>query len=502
MFVLTGSMFVSKPVYMRTANFDSVKKMKQILAIIIGLAILIAAPLSVLAQNADPGMPEETSQPPVTDSMPYWYYMPEMGGFNYTGGVANGTYVDFLLDETTGTISDYTSTLVDYNYFYPMVYYADNTTGGREEGYFPPEYNPEPTNYNVNFFETIAFDGFVPNGHPMVFRESLVYMGENVMMTFSDYEYSGLCFQFGESNGTMTITVPAGIEIKDVPRYYEIYNLSPDNITSAIGYDDKGDSSSTGFGGVEAPGYAPEYMTWDEAYLTSGNITCSIYVDRGTLEIVGNQIIIHTTAGASVSTSAYIDYGWTYEYQEPWFSDIPIEDDKGAIEGAIEEGLMAAIGYMFTDEAGNQYNDAETMNDPSFQLQFMNVEQDRFQVQVDSDIETGRIITLNVNKESLNAENMKEVNVLLDNEDVKACGSMEELVDMQGGTEAGYYMVSGTSQNTIFVYVPHFSTHIITVGLDASQIVNVVLPGAIAIGFIAVAVGLVYMRGKKNKEEI
>jgi hypothetical protein len=79
---------------------------------------------------------------------------------------------------------------------------------------------------------------------------------------------------------------------------------------------------------------------------------------------------------------------------------------------------------------------------------------------------------------------------------------MEELVDMQGGTEAGYYMVSGTSQNTIFVYVPHFSTHIITVGLNTSQIVNILLPGAIAIGFIAVAVGLVYMRGKKNKDEI
>jgi hypothetical protein len=475
--------------------------MKQIIAIIIGLAILTAAPLSVLAQNMDPGMPVEPSEPPVTDVMPYWNYMPVLGSFDYTGGVANGTYVDFLLDEATGTITDYTSTLVDYNYFYPMVY-ADGRMEGNDTSYFPPEYNPEPTEYVVNFFDAISFDGFVPNGHPLVFRESLIYMGENLMMTFSDYEYSGLYFQFGESNGTMTITVPAGIEIKDVPRYYEIYNLSPDNITSAIGYDDKGDGSSAGFGGGEAPYYAPEYMTWDEAYLTSGNITCSIYIDRGTLEIVGNQIIIHTTAGASVSTSSYIDYGWTYEYTEPWISDIPIEDDKGAIEGAIQNGLMAAVGYMFTDEAGNQYNDAETMNDPSFQLQFMNVGQNKFDVQVDSDIATGRIVTLNVNKESLNAENMNQINVLLDNEDVKTCGSMEELVDMQGGAEAGYYMVSGTSQNTIFVYVPHFSTHVISIGLTESQIVNIILPGAIAVAFIAVAIGLIVLRGKRNKDEI
>jgi hypothetical protein len=474
--------------------------MNKIFAIIIGLAMLSVAPLSVLAQNADPGMPDSTepSEPPVTDIMPYWdYYMPEESGFDYTDGVANGSYVDFQVDEATGTITDYTSKIIDYNYFYPMVYYDnDGRVNETNAEFYPPDYNPEPTEYTVEFFDSIAFDGFIPNGHPMALAQSLYFMGENVLMTFSDYEYSGAYFQFGESNGTMTFTVPDGIEISDVPSYYEIYDLAPpDNITLAIGYDDKGDGSSGGFNVVEGPGYAPEYMTWDEAYLTSGNISCSIYVDRGTLEINGNQMTIHTTAGAYVSTSTYMDYGRTNEYTEPWFSDVSIEDDKGAIEGAIESGLMAAVGYMFTDEAGNQYNDAETMNDPSFQLQFMNVEQNKFEVQVDSDIETGRIVTLNVNKESLNAENMKDVNVLLDNDDVRACGSMEELVDMQGGADAGYYMVSGTSQNTIFVYVPHFSTHIITVGLDASQIVNVVLPGAIAIGFIAVAVGLVYMRG-------
>lgn len=480
--------------------------MKQIFAIMIGLAMLMAAPLSVMAQNADPGMPDgvEPSEPPVTDIMPYWTIVPEPSGFDYTDGVANGTYVDFQLDEPTGTITDYTTTLVDYNYFYPMVYYGDDREGGNGNGYFPPDFNPEPTEYVVNFFDEITFDGFVPNGHPMVLRESLVYMGENVMMTFTDYEYSGLYFQFGEENGTMTLTVPDGIEISDVPSYYEIYNLSPDNITSAIGYDDKAyaEGSMGGFNIVADPSYPPPFMMWDEAYLTLGNISCSIYVDRGTLEISGNQIIIHTTAGASVSTSTWIDYGWTNEYSEPWFSDVPGEGDKGAIEDAMANGQMAAVGYLFTDEAGNQYKDSETMNDPSFQLEFMNVEQNRFQVQVDSEIATGRIVTLNVNKESLEAENMKEVNVLLDNEDVKACDSMEELVDMQGGTDAGYYMVSGTSQNTIFVYVPHFSTHIITVGLDVSAIVNIILPGAIAIGFIAVAVSLVYMRGKKNRDEI
>ena len=471
--------------------------MNKMFAVIIGLAMLTAAPLGVMAQMSEPSPAIE----PDVAIEPYWYYMPEMGGFDYVDGVANGTYVDFMLDEATGTITEYTSTIVDYNYFYPMVYGMDDREGDDGNGYFPPEYNPEPTEYTVTFFEAIAIDNFAPNGHPIAFRESLVYLGENTMVTLTDYEYSSIYMQFGELNDTVTFTVPEGIEISDRPHYYDLYEIGVDD---RIGQDDSesGGSASAGYYGIEAPTESPWYYEWDEAYLTSGNITCTIWVDRGSIEIAGNQITIHTYAGASVSTSSYIEYGWAYQYTEPWFEDVPSDGDKGALEGAIEDGLVAAVGYLFTNEAGNQYNDAKTMNDPSFQLEFMNVERNRFQVQVDSDIETGRIVTLNVNKESLEAENMKEVNVLLDNEDVKACDSMEELVDMQGGTEAGYYMVSGTSQNTIFVYVPHFSTHIITVGLDASQIVNILIPGAIAAAFVAVAIGMVVLRGRRNKDDI
>ncbi len=476
--------------------------MNKALAIAIGMAIMMAAPLGAMAQNADPGtsVEERPDDTGLNYTEPYWYWMPEPSGFNYTDGVADGTYVDFALDESTGTISDYTSTIIDYNYFYPMIYYENGDMGGEGGGTATVNYT-EPTEYTIEFFDSIAIEGFVPNGQPLVLGQSLYYMGDNVLATLTDYEYSSIYFQFGESNSTVTITVPDGIQISHYPRYYEMYDIEPGNMT--LGQDSNGDGIGAGeYYGFEEP-QSPWFYQWDEAYLTVGNITCSIWVNYGTLEIEGQQITIQTYPGASVSTSSWIDYSWAHNYtnEEPWFEDVPSEDDKGAIEGAIEDGLMAAVGYLFTDESGNQYDDTETMNDPSFQLEFMNVEENRFQVQVDSDIETGRIVTLNINKETLNAENINEVSVLLDNEDVKACGSMEELVDMQGGTEAGYYIVSGTTQNTIFVYVPHFSTHIITVGLDASQIVNVILPGAVAIGFIAVAVGLVYIRGKRAKNE-
>jgi hypothetical protein len=473
--------------------------MNKMCVIIIGLAMLTVAPMGILAQNSDAGTGAESSTAADSDAALYWYYVPEQSGFDYADGVANGTYVDFTLDESTGTISDYTSTIIDYNYFYPMVYYEDGRMNGDGYGSAMVNYT-EPTEYTIKFFDTIAIEGFVPNGHPLVLGQSLYYMGDNVLATLTDYEYSSVCLQFGESNSTVTITVPDGIQISHYPRYYEMYDIEPGNMT--VGQD----SAAGGIGAGEYYGFeepqSPWFYQWDEAYLTAGNVTCSIWVNYGTLEIDGQHIIIQTYPGASVSTSSWIDYGWTYEYQEPWFSDVPSEGDKGAIEGAMESGLMAAVGYLFMGDDGVQSNDAQTMNDPSFQLEFTNVEQNRFQVQVDSDITTGRIVTLNVNREMLEAQNVDEIKVLLDGENVHACGSMEVLVDMQGGAEAGYYMVSGTNQNTIFVYVPHFSTHIITVGLTESQVVNVVLPAAVAAAFIAAAVGVVMVRGKRNKDDL
>ncbi len=479
--------------------------MKQMIAVIIGLAMLIAAPLSVMAQVSEPSPvngPEFPEEPGYNYTDPYWYYMPEQGGFDYANGFANGTYVDFYLNETTGTITDYTAKLVDYNYYYPMVYAEGGREGGNGYGYGYGSV-PEPTEYVMTFFDSIVFEDFVPNGRPGVFGQSLVFLGENVMMTFSDYEWSSMYFQFGEDNGTMYFEVPEGFEINKTPYYYALYDITEEekmDIDYATGMDGSGSASAPAYDGMEDAGYWNQW-TYDQVYLRSGNVSCSIWVDRGTINVTGNVITIETYPGASVSTSSWIEYAWQYQHQEPWFIEEAPEDDKGAIAGAIENGQMAAVGYLFSGENA-QYSDSRAMNDPSFKLEFKNVERNRFQVEVRSEIKAGRIVTLNVNKGALEASSARDLEVLLDGGKVKACSSMEELVDMQGGTKAGYYMVSGNSQNSIFVYVPHFSTHVISVGLADSILGTVVLPAVVAAVFIAVAVALVVRRGKRSKDEL
>jgi major membrane immunogen (membrane-anchored lipoprotein) len=475
-------------------------------AITIGLAMLMAAPLSVMAQVTEPAPgPDEPiypDDPGYNYTDPYWYYWPEQGGFDYDDGVANGTYVDFLLNETTGTISDYTAKLVDYNYYYPMVYAEGDRNGGNGYGYGYGSI-PEPTEYVVTFFDSIEFEDFTPNGHPGVFGQSMVFLGENVMMTFGDYEWSSIYFQFGEDNGTMRFEVPEGFEINKTPYYYALYDITDEekmDIDYATGMEGSGSASAPAVDGMYEPDYWARW-TYDQVYLRSGNVSCSIWVDRGTINVTGNTITVETYPGAYVSTSSWIEYAWQYQYTEPWFVEEAPEGDKGAIAGALESGLMAAVGYLFHGENA-QYSDSRAMNDPSFKLEFQNVEQNRFQVRVQSEIKTGRIVTLNVNKGALEAESVRDLDVLLDGEKVKACSSMEELVDMQGGTKAGYYMVSGNSQNSVFVYVPHFSVHVITVGLAESIFGTVALPAIVAAVFIAVAVAMIVRRGKRNKDEL
>ena len=113
------------------------------------------------------------------------------------------------------------------------------------------------------------------------------------------------------------------------------------------------------------------------------------------------------------------------------------EDDRSTVANAIENGQMAAVGYLYAGDGGDHYSDSRALNDPSFKLEFKNVEQNRFQVQVQSDIKSGRIVALNVNKNALNAESAKDLRVLLDDQKIKACASMDDLVGMQGGDRAG-----------------------------------------------------------------
>ncbi len=315
----------------------------------------------------------------------------------------------------------------------------------------------------------------------------------------------------------MTIKVADGLEISENPYYWDLYewdqegldewedweegereDIDPMPIDDEYGFLDDGMA-------IEDMDIVmdPYFWSWEEVWLTGDNFTCSIWVDRGTIDIdeASNTLTINNTyKNAWVSFSAWLDMPYMYDYvEEPWFDDLEY-DDRGIIETAVEDGLLAAIGYLFVDESGEDWSNADTFNDPSFQMEFTNIEENSFDVEVESYIQEGRIVSINVNEEALDAQDISELMVFMDDEEIIACNSLEELTEMQDGTEAGYYAVFGETHTTIFVYVPHFSAHTITVqGIVGSM--NIIVPGLLAAAFIAVAIVAVVQRGKKGQEE-
>lgn len=491
--------------------------MKKLMTIMVSLAMLTAIPLGVMAQEIDNDT--VTSSDPDMAYDPYFFW-PEPGGFNYSNGTADGTYVDFELDEATGTVSDYTVKFIDYNYLYPMVYY-DDIDG--MPGYEEPTEIPEPEEKIFTLFDSIEVENFVANGHPANFGERFIFLGENVMMDFYDWEYSGASYQFGTENGTMTIKVADGLEISENPYYWDLYdwdqegldewedweegereNIEPMPIDGDFNFsEDDGMAGGIAVDDTVMP-EDPYFWNWEEVWLTGDNFTCSIWVDRGTIDIneASNTLTINTYKNAWVSFSAWLDMPYMYDYiEEPWFDDLEY-DDRGLVETAVEEGLLAAVGYLMVDEeSGQDWSDADTFNDPSFQMEFTNIEDNSFDVEVESYIQEGRIVSINVNEDALDAQDISDLLVFMDDEKIIACDSLEELTEMQDGTEAGYFAVFGETQTTIFVYVPHFSAHTITVQGIIGSIPNIIVPGVLAIAFIAVAIVAVVHRGKKSQDE-
>ena len=64
-------------------------------------------------------------------------------------------------------------------------------------------------------------------------------------------------------------------------------------------------------------------------------------------------------------------------------------------------------------DSGEDWSDSDTFHDPSFQLEFTEIEENGFEVEVESQIHAGRIVSLNLNKGALEATDMSEILVLM-----------------------------------------------------------------------------------------
>jgi hypothetical protein len=459
-----------------------------------------------------------TADEPVSDSDsdmwigdPWW---PEMGHFDYSEGKAVGNYLNFGVNESTGIITDYMVTISTYDLIFPIMVYEecwyvqDDGEIIVEEKY--PEYNL--TYENITIFDTIEIEGFDPAAPPGTFSDMFVFQGGNALMIFYDRDWLQGYMASGDANNTVTFEVSEGLEIVEYQYYWydDVYYEEDE-----WGEEEKREGEREESG--EEPYYWEDYYwesPWTEVWIESENTTTCITIYNGNYSIVNNTITILLFENGYLEINTWVNMPIFPVIPDLWYDDPYYEDEMEIIESARQEGYIAGEGWYYEEEEEYRYYDGDyemensdfySYDDPTFNMEFLYISDDGIEIEVESRIPEGRIVMVNLDEEALEAHTIEDLLVKLDDNEIEETDSLEELTEQVGSTEAKFFALFSEEGTTVFVYVPHFSVHTITIESilgSAGVVANVLLPATLACVVIAVAALGVFIRRKKSNEEL
>ncbi|HWR62809.1 MAG TPA: hypothetical protein VN365_00210 [Candidatus Thermoplasmatota archaeon] len=476
---------------------------------IVGMCVLmITSALSmVIAQAEDTDNGTTNANGGISSDTGFWY--PTMGRFFYNQGSVRGSYVHFTIDENTGTITEYTVKLT----IYPMGWYGSFSSS-------KPLWNIDTNSNNITYenitiFNSIRITGFQPTATPNAFADYLIFQGANTLMRFFDQEGGTIHVASSDRSTKITFEVPDGSNVSTFPD--DIYSILP--VT-----DDKTEENNN-TGTSEQPN-SPDSGSypWQTIWIKSNTTTTSINSYNGTATINGQTIEVE------LSPYGYLDiYTWV-EYPAPplvndfWYDDLNITDGQQIIEDAKNNGIISAEGWVTNDPtmvpppeeqstdweqvkiANTAANNYYTYDDPTFEMTFGNLDKNGVDVVVNSQIPTGRIVIINVDKEVIQNTSVEELLVSIDDSKINKVAALEDLMEKveQKDADGAYYALSGERLTTVFVYVPHFSTHTISIKSLTSGIAavsNIILPIILSAVFLCLLIGGIIVKKKKQQDD-
>lgn len=476
---------------------------------IIGLCLfMITTSITVVIGNAEDTGTGTSDTSGITSDIGIQY--PTMGCITYNQGNARGTFVHFTIDENTGTIIDYTVKLT----LYPTVLYSPMSS---IRPYPEKEIiSDNITHENKTIFNSIKINGFEPKATPNAFADYLIFQGKNTIMKFIDQEGGSINYASSDQNTKITFKIPDGFNITQSldNKYYDLPVKDEDGIKN----------NNTGIS--EQPiEYETVSSPWQTIWIKSNNTTTSINSYNGTVTINKQTIEIE------LSTYGYLDiYTWV-EYPAPpvvndfWYGDLNISREEGMIEDAKNNGIITAEGWITSDTisapspekqskeweqikmANAASNNYYTYDDPTFEMTFNNVDKKGVDVIVNSQISTGRIVIINVDKEVVQTTSIEELLISIDDTQIGKVTTLEDLMIKveNKDTNGAYFALLGEQLTTIFVYVPHFSTHTISIKTLTSKIAafsNVIIPIILSVLFICLAIGGILVKKRKRQDDL
>jgi heat shock protein HslJ len=594
------------------------------IAIIMLCLYMITTSFSLVIGKADDTEIVTSDASVTTSNAGVWY--PTMGRINYNDGNAVGSFVNFKIDENTGTIADYTVKLT----YYPMNLYSPMSS-------IRPYPEKEIISYNITYqnkkiFNSIQINNFEPQATPNTFADYLIFQGKNTLMKFVDTEGGSINYASSDKNTKIIFQVPDGFEIsqltddiynklpvtdekttensnsiisdqlievvgqwnlvsysdgtnltlamQDIDAWIQFdkngqfsgnvgcnsfsgnYNLSNnkisfDSITSTEMYCDKtwnqeqgvmsvlsqpdltiqlNDETLTITNGIYVlnlkkgstdiiiPDTDPGSSPWQTIWIKSDNTTTSINSYNGTINIDGQTIEIELSSYGYLDIYTYVEYPAPPVVDDFWYNDLNITQRESVIKDAKNNGTISAEGWYtkndlqpptaeVSNQVSNQIRQGDitsnyyTYDDPTFEMTFNNVDKIGVDVVVNSQIPNGRIVIINVDKEVLQMTSVEKLLVSFDSTAINPTDTLEALMEkvQNKDTTASYYALTGEQLTTVFVYVPHFSMHTISIksltsGITAGS--NVILPIILSVLFICLFIGGIIVKKRKQQDDL
>jgi hypothetical protein len=394
-------------------------------------------------------------------------------------------------------VADYTVRLTRYPQYFtpPPILKLENGTVTSPDKILSDAKNTSnqgntPISQNTTIFTSITIDGFRPISTPTAYANFLAFQGSNVLMMFYDQEGGGLHYYTGQRSASITFAVPEGTNITPAANSYLIPN-----------------------GKIINPGAPIASVVWHSIQLTLDDVVTSITVTNGTISSTDRTITIQLEAYGSLDTYSGIQYPAPKVVNDFWYSDLNIEKEKTIIEGAKNSGVIPAEGWCTNDSArppqaptsGSVASNYYTYNDPTFNMNFSSIGRNNVDIVVNSEIPAGRIVIINIQNKVLETSSLNGLLVSIDNAGITQTSTLEDLMSKVEAkdTTGAYYALMGEQLITVFVFVPHFSTHTISIRTLTSLMPgfsSVMLPIFLSAAFIAmIIVGLLLQRRRKDE---
>lgn len=477
--------------------------------VIIGLCLfMVTASISAITGEAEET--DGTSDTGVTSaSAGIWY--PTTGRFSYDNGDARGTFVHFTIDENTGGITDYTVKLT----FYPQVWYRPFDD---KEPFPEKEINSGNITYDTKtIFTSIQIYDFEPKAAPNAFADYLIFQGNNTLMKCVDQEGGSMHIASSDHPTRITFEVSDGFEITQFVN--DVYSIPTPLIDEKAGENGTVDTPEQPIPPENVP------SPWQTIWIKSDNTTTSINSYNGTVTVNGQTIELEVSAYGYLDIYTYVEYPAPPIVNDFWYNDLNITQAQDTIEEAKRSGIISAEGWV-TDEtilppsaetsptdwdevkmANSASNNYYTYDDPTFEMTFNKIDNTGIDVVVNSEISTGRIVIINVDKEVFQTTSVEKLLVSFDNTTMNPADTLETLMEKVQNKDIipSYYVLSGEQLTTLFVYVPHFSTHTISITSLTSGVTavsNIILPIILSALFICLSIGAIILQKRKQQDDL